>query len=330
MTKNLGCPTVPMPSLSSTLSPPIHVSDSDLCAVRAVGMRLPNRVVTVWQKGKTKINCLFAFTPRKPRTVRGSAPTLPYEIMEMIIAHLTHDRNALKACSLTCRYWYIAVLPHVHHTLTLGEKGSGKPHGKLKVLSKLHERDLASLVKEMQVCARYRRHPWFIPRTLSDSNLRHFSALTNIRTLKLREVEIYRFIPGIERYFGHFTPMLRSITLWDPRCTPRQLSHFLSLFSNLDDIDIHLVNTNVPRITVPDAELVPISAPKLRGRLTLHHFYWPETWTDLIHSCGGLRFNYIHLYGATGCTPMLLEACAETVNTIRFHVPFIPEDPDGM
>lgn len=294
-----------------------------------LGIKFPNRVTIVWQRGKTKINHLLGNASPKTRTVHKPAPTLPYEILEMIIAHLIHDLDALKACSLTCRSWYIAVVPHVHHTLILGERGSTKPHGKLKVLSKLQERDLVPLVKEIQICARYRRRPWFVPRTLSDSNLRHFSALTNIQTLKLREVEIYRFIPGIEGYFGHFSPTLRSITLWDPRCTPRQLSHFLSLFSNLDDVDIHLVNTNVPKITVPDAELVPVSAPKLRGRLTLHHFYWPETWTDLIHSCGGLRFNYIDLYGVTGCTPILLEACAETVKTIRFHVPYIPEDTDG-
>ena len=183
-------------------------------------------------------------------------------------------------------------------------------------------------VKEIRADARYRWYPWFVPRAFNNRNLRYFSAFTNVQTLKIRKMEIYRFIPAIERYFGLFSQTLRSITLWDPCCTPRQLSYFLSLFSNLDDIDIQLVNTNVPRTTIPDAVLVPVSTPKLRGQLTLHHFYCPETWTDLISSCGGLRFRYMDLYGVADCTSILFEACAETVETVRFHIPYIP-DLDG-
>ena len=35
----------------------------------------------------------------------------------MIIAHLIYDKRSLYACSLTCLSWYIAAVPHLHHTL---------------------------------------------------------------------------------------------------------------------------------------------------------------------------------------------------------------------
>jgi len=39
-------------------------------------------------------------------------------------------------------------------------------------------------------------------------DLRYFSAFTNIRSLRIKNLEIYRFIPGIERYFEHFSPSI--------------------------------------------------------------------------------------------------------------------------
>ena len=283
----------------------------------------------IWQRGKVKVNRLLGNVPPDTRIVHESTHIFPYEIMGMIIAHLTYDFDALKACSLTCRSWYIAVVSHIHHTLILRERTPKKSHDKLKTLSKLHERGLMPLVEEIRVYARYRQNPWFVPRAFGNRNLRHFSAFTNVRTLKICEMEIYRFIPGIERYFGHFSHTLQSIALWNPRCTPRQLSYFLSLFSNLDDIEIKGVDTNVPGTTAPDTTLFPISTPKLRGRLTLHYFYCPETWTGLINSCGGLRFRYMDLHEVVDCTPILLEVCAETVETIRLHVPCVLHNSYG-
>ena len=327
MTRYMGHSRLSMSSTSSIAPPPAPIHLSNLSAIRTPG--LSDRMAIVWQRSKAKIIRLLGNAPPDTRTTRESAHPLPYEIIEMVTAHLTHDLGALKACSLTCRSWYIAAVPHIHHTIILGEKRPNRPRDKLKTLSKLHGRGLMPLVEEIRVCACYRWYPWFVPRAFSKRNLRYFSAFTNVQTLKIRKMEIYQFIPGIERYFGHFSPTLRSITLWEPCCTPRQLSYFLSLFPNLDDIEIQLLNTRVPRATVPHGALVPVSTPKLRGRLTLHHFYWPETWTDLIDSCGGLRFHYIDLYGVMDCTPILLEACAETIETIRFHVPYIPGDSDG-
>ena len=158
-----------------------------------------------------------------------------------------------------------------------------------------------------------------MPKTFTLRDLQHFSAFTNVQALTLQNVNISRFVPGIKRYFGHFSPTLRSIVLVRPRCTPRQLAYFLSLFSKLD---LYLypfpppfppLQSNQPAF---DSELVPFSSPKLRGRLKLVEFTWVETLTDLIASCGGLWFRYIDLRNVASCAPILLGGvCRDTRDT---------------
>jgi len=232
----------------------------------------------------------------------------------MILTYLTNDLRTLKACSLICRSWYPAAAQQLHHTLTLRRGGRGINQSKLEPLSKLHELGLLPLVKEIRVDQGPGLSCWFVPRAFNN----HLSALANVHTLKIENMEIHRFIPDVKRYFGHLSPTLRSIALYDPCCTPQQLSHFLSLFSNLEDIEIRHAYTFTYNPAISDKGLVPYSAPKLRGRLVLHGFCWVEALTNLIDICGGLRFRHMDLGGGPCCAPLLLKACAETLETLRF------------
>ena len=292
---------------------------SDLCTV---GINLSTRMVTIWRRGKTKVNRFLSNVFPWTCTTYGQTLPLPYELAEMIIAHPTHDLDTLKACSLTCRSWYIVAVPHLHHTITLKAGGPDfLTRGKLKPLSKLYRLGLMPLVKVIRVDQSVvSRNNWFVPQAFSRCDLRYFSAFANVRTLVLQRFKIGRFIPGIERYFKHFSPTLQSIALFHPRCTPRQLSYFLSIFSNLDNVEIRTAYLYTPNPTVPDTGLVPFSAPTLRGRLVLDHFHWADTWTHLIASCGGPRFRSMTLRGTGTCTPILLEACAGTLETLGFNV----------
>jgi len=275
--------------------------------------------VTILHRGKTSTKRLL--NNGHPET-RESTCRVPYDIVEIILAHLTCDLGTLKASSSTCRSWYTVALPHIFHTLTLrrdepsfiGDKlGLTSSRDRFKPLSRLHERGLMPLVKEIRVLS----YPWFIPEAFSRHDLRYFSAFTNVQRLVLRRLRIDHFIPGVERYFKHFSPTLRSITLYHPYCTPRQLSYFLSLFSTLDDIEIVGIPIESPITIVPDTALVPFSAPKLRGQLLLYAFHKVDAWTYLIASCGGLRFRHMHLTWVGGCAPVLFEACAETLEILR-------------
>ena len=340
----------------------VHITGSDVYTSWTAGKKFPSRMKSLWGRGKAKVNRLLGnkppetsirhesdyltlppthlsrpptpptrlIRPLTPPTRLVHPPTLPtpprapppYDIAEMIIAHLTRDLRTLKACSLTCRSLCMAAAPHLHHTLTL--KG-GRPEidrSRLEPLSRLHELDLMPLVREIRVKQGGGSSSWLVPRAFGHLDLCHFSAFENVHTLKIQNMEVYRFIPGVERHFEQFSPTLRSIWLYKPRCTPRQLSYFLSLFPHLDDISISIESgvTHVPNTIVPDVELVPFSAPKLQGRLALYEFSWVETLTHLITSSGGLRFRQIDLHGSGCCTPLLFEACARTLETLRLHM----------
>jgi len=307
----------------------VHLNDSDRCTICAVETNLATHMVTVWHRGKAKVDRLLSKSkanhlPDKSKVNHlGEAHKpvrpfpLPYEIVAMIIAH-AYDLDTLKACSLTCRSWYTAAVPLLHYTLTLTGCEPQADRIQLDTLSELHELGLIPLVRQIQA-KQSRGWGWFVPRAFNDPHLRYFSALTNVHTLRLRDLDIHLFIPGVERYFGHFSPTLRSIALSDPHCTPRQLAHFLSLFTNLDNIEIWNTYAYIPDKTVPDMELVPFSAPKLRGRLILGDVSWTETWIHLITLCDGLRFRYLDLRWSGSCTPALLKACAETLETVRFN-----------
>lgn len=280
-------------------------------------MNISPHMVTVWHQIKAAIDRLFSGTPRPSApSTPPSVPHLPSVPVEMIIAHLMYDTNTLKACSLTCRSWYSAAAPLLHHTITLYGALSRGNHGYVEPLDTLHDLGLLPLVKEIQVRQYDDPSPWFTHRELAHP------AFANIHTLGIMDAQIHHLIEGgdtpcVGHNLAHLSPTLRSITLSFPCCTPRQLSRFLSYFSNLDDIAIAGIRAPKPETPVQDAEPIPSSTSKLRGRLALYCFRWVETLNLLSTSCGGLRFRQMNIDAS--CAPFLLEACAETVETLRFQ-----------
>ena len=79
--------------------------------------------------------------------------------------------------------------------------------------------------------------------------------------------------------------------------------------------------TSAPNTTSPDTKLVPSSTPRLRGWLVVYDFDSAETWTRLIASGGGIRFHHMDLCRIRDCAPVLLDACAGTLETLRFYAP---------
>jgi len=319
-TGGVGRSAGPVLSVSSMAKILITVNGSDLRPAYTIGTDPSNRFVMVWQRVKARIVRLLRNAAPEILPAHESTLRFPYDIMEMIIAHLAHDLGALKACSLTCYSWYTAAAPQLHRVLTLRNDARDENRCGLKPLSRLGRLGLAPVVAEIRVSGRWPGSgTWFVPQAFSHHDLFYFSAFANIQILNLEAPEVHQFIPDIERYFGHLSPTLRSIRLWNPCCTPRQLSYFLSLLSNLDDVNIGIPNKPTDT-TISDAELIPFSAPKLRGRLVLRDFEWVETWADLIASCGGLRFHYVDLHRVEGCAPVLLRACAGTLETLRWSL----------
>ena len=275
----------------------------------------------VWYRSRAKIKTIFE---RGHPETSSSCPhmrELPQELVEMIIAHFILDTSTLKACSATCRSWYIATLPQLHHTLTLYRRNSEPARRGLIPLEKLGKMQLLPFVKCLQILqpesASYENpNIWFRPAVFNVQNLAYFSALTNLQELGINELDLRVFTPWTQRYFGHFTPTLRSLALKGPRGTDSQLLYFLGLFPNLDDFkfigdDLQKQPTSTP---VP----VPRSALSLRGRLTLVNGYRVGFLRDLSKLSSGLRFRYMDLGGVVG-TRFLLDTCADTLKTLRIY-----------
>jgi len=123
---------------------------------------------------------------------------------------------------LTCRSWYIVVVPH--HTLTLRAVIHNPTDDKLEPLSHLHKLGLSPLVREIRVVQRWgvdyllrQRHSTEPPRL---ALLFRFRERSHSGTSRSGNPSLHA---GIERYLKHFSLTLRSLSLVNAYCTPRQL-----------------------------------------------------------------------------------------------------------
>jgi len=99
--------------------------------------------MAIWHRGKAKVNRLRgkAHKPTRPFP-------FPYEIVEMTIAYLSSNLDALRMCSLTCRSWCTVAVPILYRTLTLAGNGPEVDHSRLELLYGL---GILPLVKQIQV-----------------------------------------------------------------------------------------------------------------------------------------------------------------------------------
>lgn len=71
---------------------------------------------------------------------------------------------------------------------------------------------------------------------------------------------------------------------------------FRWILPNLQDCKLTYATLEEIQESVDDAELVPLSVPPLRGRLTLTCFTWENLVKDMIILFGGLRFRSMDPY----------------------------------
>ena len=283
---------------------------------------LANRL---WYRGKAKTKRLLRGCTSETRL--SPIASLPQELVELIVSYLIRDPYTLLACSLTCYSWYIAAVPHLHHSLTTEDNslpaGGGK-HLWPTPLRNSYKLGLLPFVKRFRIRTSHNPSDPFTPEKLGGRTLRYFSALTNVQDLGMDDLDVPSFIPNIRLYFRHFAPNLRFLALREPRGSCRQILYFISLFPNLQDLKLCYRLPVEERESGAGACLVPLSVPPLSGRLTLTCFMKRKLVEDMITFFGGLRFRSMDLF-RVDCVRLLLDACAGTLETLRLY----PTDPYG-
>ena len=282
----------------------------------------------VWYRALTRIRKMRSTNPPPETPIKLSSPAvrLPLEIVEMIMTHLICDRQSLLACSLTCYSWYIAAVPHLHHTLTTETYGSHWfPHPEPKwpePLLRMHNLGLLPLVKKLHIY----QNPGLgmdglFPRGFRRRILHHFSTLTNLQELGIDCLDIPKFSPELQQCFHHFSPTLRTLTLREPSGSSRQIIYFIGLFQHLEDLKLLFDRERRARDSqegpVDDSTTpTPSFIPPLRGQLTMRFSRGVGLLKGMIDLFGGLRFHSVDLFCVDGMR-LLLDACAGTLETLR-------------
>ena len=189
---------------------------------------------------------------------------LPQELMDEIISYV-YDRNTLLSCSKTCCSLYIATRPRLYRSLSLDWRDEEWPPR----VQKVYGLGLLPLFKRLRVNS-WGFAPLDSPSEQFDrDNLRHFSALKNLRDLWIDNLEPSSFMSGIGKYFGPLAPTLQFLALKNPRGSLRQIMYFIGLFPNLQDLNVSRPYFNKEEGTTASLALIPPSRPPLSGWLTL-------------------------------------------------------------
>jgi len=261
---------------------------------------------------------------RTPTTCPSPATRLPLEIVGRIVAYLTYDTPSLLACSLTCYYWYIAAVPHLHQTLTIittvwklsGETVWPKP------LRRMHRLGLLPLVQELQIYDEgHSGYYGFTPKHFDSRTLRHFFTLTNVQYLGVDNLDIPRFMPKFQRHFKNFLPTVRSLALKEPNGSHRQIIYFVGLFQHLEALTLRYVRPQYRQEPLGTSTPAPPFSPPLRGRLMMKFISGTDLLKDMVRLFGGIRFHSLDLSNVEGVW-LWIDACAETLEILRLY-------PDG-
>ena len=233
----------------------------------------------------------------------------------MVIGYLIHDVPSLRACSETCRSWYISAFPYLHFTLFVEAKSWDMKFQWPNPIRSMHKLDLLPLVKNVQIHGGYSTKA-ISTRRFSPCNLLYFSALTNVERLEIHQLDIPDFLPRIREHFGHFLPTVRSLSLDAPRGSSREIVFFIGTFQNLEDLSIRNSCTNIE--PQGGENLVPPFIPPLQGRLTMWHVSRIPLVRDIIDVLGGTKFSYMDVFNVSTASH-LLYACAKTLQGIRLY-----------
>ena len=170
---------------------------------------------------------------------------LPRELVDMIFGYLKTDRDALVACSLTCKALSRSARQVIHERLHVAGPRTFHLSKLMKwcwiynrryfrVLSLADDADLVQYTRHLIVEA----GQILTPRSLQPY-IPNFQKYVWLTSLTLTRFDPTPFLPVFDRYFRHLSQSLRSLKLISPRGMPDAMRDFISRFRNLDDLEFN-------------------------------------------------------------------------------------------
>lgn len=241
--------------------------------------------------------------------------SLPPELINRVLKHLSDDPESLRALSLVSKVWaswcQALLFKSIHLTPPMLRRW-------FENVSK--EADGPASHTRALTLEEYRLIPWINPHFL-DFPLPNLASFSDVRSLSLIQWNATLFNgepPG--PYFGHFGKSLRKLSLRFCTLNPVVLFDFLSLLPKVEDLEIaHPYPPPLPLDTIPD---VPELTPSFCGTLSLAD-YTSEHLILKALATFPLHFSTIRIKGCAFYEPepyqMLLTSCRNTLVSLRFE-----------
>ena len=247
---------------------------------------------------------------------------LPQEIVDEIFDYLEDHRQALIACSLTCKGLYLSARRVIHRQLhVVGPRYRYKAtnHSQLSMLSAAAQCGLSQYTRKLTIRVREE----FTPENLRP-HLPQFQTFSLLTSITLHQFDPLPFLPAFEQYFGHLTQQIRSLEFIYPPGPQDDIMYFICQFPNLEDLGF---NPFPQHNFDPSKEYDPStiqSSPTLGGTLQVTGTNHGRTnsFESLTRLSSGLQFRSIEFFDCKGIDPnIIIRECTSTLQSLMhvFH-----------
>ena len=299
--------------------------------IQAVDMTSMFRWIRLWGDAEPVLAAppkpLPPLPPLPMITYDKGLPSLPDDVTYEIFSLL--DLESLKSCSLTGKAVSHSTKPFIHRTLSLTPRNRDRvgfwqpthtPSGwnELKGLQILGECGLLQHTRHLSISLP--QNPLF-PHDLQPHVL-HIHAITNLRSLNARWLDIPSFLSRMDEYFGTFLGSLESLELQEPRGDNQQVLYFICQFANLRNLRIKGVQHHTHSMRNGGPHFDINYSPPLDGTLDLELYTENSKGAMLILNnliSVPLRFRTLKLLGCSSRhSQLLIDACAATLESVDF------------
>ena len=239
----------------------------------------------------------------------------PQELVDQIVSYI-YDPEDLRSCNIACSWLREAARLHIYYSIEFFHTFYRDQRHWTESLQRRSDLDLLRFAKRFSSQSQTGFGGTAVtPKHITSLN--HFSQLKNLRELRIDGLTVTDFVPNINKYFGHFAPNLRSLTLRAPVGTCRELLYFIKVFENIQDIKLcspTLIGEHPASLKL---DLNPVPSPP-RGWLTLQSDVGEKLVGEMIALYGGLHFRHVSFSMVPArVSRTLLEACGKTLETLE-------------